>query len=141
MWGCWDSGWSWVSVGSCVGVGGVGSFWRGWPLVGGFILRGLVGHRGSCVFRFGFLLMDIFSEESVFRFEYFGAWVFVGVFLGGAAVGGCFGGAVVGWRCCWWLQVMHCQWWVAVAIGDCRCRGFGVTTLGLVEYPDLGRQN
>ena len=139
MWGCRDSGWSWVSMGSCVGVGGVGSFWRGWPLVGGFILRGIVGHRGSCVFRFGFLLMGIFSEESVFRLEYFGAWVFVGVFLGGAAVGGCFGGAVVGCRCCWWLQVMHCQWWVAVAIGDCRCRGFGVTMLGLVEYPDLGR--
>ena len=79
--------------------------------------------------------------KSVFRFEYFGAWVFVGVFLGGAAVGGCFGGAVVGCRCCWWLQVMHCQWWVAVAVGDCRCRGFGVTMLGLVEYPDLGRQN
>ena len=71
----------------------------------------------------------------------FGAWVFVGVFLGGAAVSGCFGGAVVGCRCCWWLQVMHCQWWVAVAVGDCRCCGFGVTMLGLVEYPDLGRQN
>ena len=80
----------------------MGSFWRGWPLVGGFILRGIVGHRGY--FRFGFLLMGIFNEESVFRFEYFGAWVFVGVFLGGAAVGGCFGGAGVGCRCCWWLD-------------------------------------
>ena len=53
-----------------------------------FILRGIVGHRGSCVFRFG----------------YFGAWVFVGVFLGGAAVGGC----------------LVALLWVAVVVGGCR---------------------
>ena len=47
---------------------------------------------------FGFFL-GIFSDESVFRFEYFGTWVFVGVFLGGAAMGGCFDGAIVRCRC------------------------------------------
>ena len=64
-------------VDSCVGVGGVGSFWRGWPLVGGR----------------------------------------------------------------WWLVLFSVGLWVAVAVGDCRCCGFGVTMLDLVEYPDLGRQN
>ena len=54
------------------------------------------------MFRFGFFLC-IFDDESVFRFEYFGAWVFVGVFLDGAAVNGCFDGAVVDYRCCCWL--------------------------------------
>ena len=98
-----------------------------------------VGHHGSCVFRFRFFF-GIFSDESVFRFEYFGAYIF-GVFLGGATVGGCFGGAVVGCRCYWWLQVMGCRWWIAVGVGGCCCCEFGVTMVGFVEYPDLGCQN
>ena len=56
----------------------------------------------------------------MFRFDYFGAWVFVGVFLGGGVVGGCFGGAVMGCCCYWWLQVM-----------GCHCRGFDVTMVCL----------
>ena len=63
---------------------------RGWVVLLNVGLWATVGR----VFRFGFA--DIFGDESVFRFEYFGAWVFVGVFLDGATIGGCFGGVVMG---------------------------------------------
>ena len=86
-------------------VGTVGGYGLAWVAASGWFYSSWVGgfaRRGSCVFRFGFFLC-IFNDESVFRFEYFGAWVFVGVFLDGAAVNGCFGGAVVDYSCCCWL--------------------------------------